>query len=186
MGGLRSGELVGDRTRDPRIKSALLYQLSYELKTVLSSLFCATYRSCRLLLRCTGFGEVAVLVAVVYRGSGCNTMQNSHRRSHHWHKHRKRLLMVFVGQVRVPLCHFQRRVSHQFAHLIQGYTSDDKPRSECMAQSMPVNVFDAHRDSRLLERRFEPFAGVLDLSLKLRLSFMLRQEDGRIGRQAES
>ena len=25
------GELVGDRTRDPRIKSALLYQLSYEL-----------------------------------------------------------------------------------------------------------------------------------------------------------
>ena len=30
-GGLRSGELVGDRTRDPRIKSALLYQLSYEL-----------------------------------------------------------------------------------------------------------------------------------------------------------
>ena len=31
VGGLRSGELVGDRTRDPRIKSALLYQLSYEL-----------------------------------------------------------------------------------------------------------------------------------------------------------
>ena len=29
--GQRSGELVGDRTRDPRIKSALLYQLSYEL-----------------------------------------------------------------------------------------------------------------------------------------------------------
>ena len=27
--GQRSGELVGDRTRDPRIKSALLYQLSY-------------------------------------------------------------------------------------------------------------------------------------------------------------
>ena len=31
VGGLRSGELAGSRTQDPRIKSALLYQLSYEL-----------------------------------------------------------------------------------------------------------------------------------------------------------
>jgi hypothetical protein len=29
--GPRSGELAGNRTQDPRIKSALLYQLSYEL-----------------------------------------------------------------------------------------------------------------------------------------------------------
>jgi hypothetical protein len=33
VGGLRSGELAGNRTQDPRIKSALLYQLSYELLT---------------------------------------------------------------------------------------------------------------------------------------------------------
>jgi hypothetical protein len=29
--GLELGELAGIRTQDPRIKSALLYQLSYEL-----------------------------------------------------------------------------------------------------------------------------------------------------------
>jgi hypothetical protein len=28
----RSGELAGNRTQDPRLKRALLYQLSYELK----------------------------------------------------------------------------------------------------------------------------------------------------------
>ncbi len=30
--GKRSGELAGNRTQDPRIKSALLYRLSYELQ----------------------------------------------------------------------------------------------------------------------------------------------------------
>ena len=32
-GDRRSGEHAGDRTQDPRIKSALLYQLSYVLET---------------------------------------------------------------------------------------------------------------------------------------------------------
>jgi hypothetical protein len=31
VGGLRSGEHAGNRTQDPRIKSALLYRLSYVL-----------------------------------------------------------------------------------------------------------------------------------------------------------
>ena len=31
MSGLRDGELAGNRTQDPRLKRALLYQLSYEL-----------------------------------------------------------------------------------------------------------------------------------------------------------
>jgi hypothetical protein len=30
----QSGELAGDRTQDPRLKRAVLYQLSYELTTV--------------------------------------------------------------------------------------------------------------------------------------------------------
>ena len=29
----RNGELAGNRTQDPRLKRALLYQLSYELTT---------------------------------------------------------------------------------------------------------------------------------------------------------
>ena len=30
-GGRRPGEIAGNRTQDPRLKRALLYQLSYEL-----------------------------------------------------------------------------------------------------------------------------------------------------------
>ena len=41
-----AGELAGNRTQDPRIKSALLYQLSYELTVSLLLLLNGTTRAC--------------------------------------------------------------------------------------------------------------------------------------------
>jgi hypothetical protein len=43
------GELAGDRTQDPRLKRALLYQLSYELENLLNCLKCVAYSSFSLL-----------------------------------------------------------------------------------------------------------------------------------------
>jgi hypothetical protein len=61
------GELAGARTQDPRLKRALLYQLSYELTLLVSRLVLTTYSNIPTLAKDSILGQGTILGTILYR-----------------------------------------------------------------------------------------------------------------------
>ena len=100
------GELAGNRTQDPRLKRALLYQLSYELIIVFNLFIFNKLKAIQFFSSRGLFGVGSQFVATLYR--------NRPRTNQGF----QRLRLVSRREVGIPGGHSDRLVSHQFLHCL--------------------------------------------------------------------
>ena len=117
-----SGEPAGTRTQDPRLKRALLYQLSYELISLFNLFIFNRLNAIQFSTSRGHFGVGSQFVATLYRNRP-RTNQGL-----------QRLQFMRRREMGIPGGHSDRLVSHEFLHCFQVYPSHHQPASEERAQ----------------------------------------------------